>query len=141
MSENNAAVIQAAIRYYAGCLKQKIKMRDPVPIGLALRIHFPKLRAAIEISGSDENRHRELLKNEFCRKYGIDLIRILGPKDQPYQSGSCISIQLMDYSEETVEAAVSSIFELLGFHPDVNLSRDRNGIGGFLKEDVEETLY
>ena len=141
MNEQTAKHIRAAIRYYAGCLKQKVKMRDTLPIGLPLQFWFPELRAAIEISNPDDNRHKELLKNELCRKYGIDLIRILGPKDQGYPNGSCLSIQLMDHSEETMEAAVSSIFELFGFHPDVNLSRDRNGIGEFLKENEEETIY
>ena len=116
-------------------------MRDTLPIGLPLQFWFPELRTSVEISGPDDNRHKELLKNELCRKYGIDLIRILGPKDKAYPNGSCLSIQLMDHSEETMEAAVSSIFELFGFHPGVNLSRDRSGIGEFLKDNEEDMMY
>ena len=141
MNEQTVKMIQSAIRYYAVCLRRKAKLKDSLPIGLPLQFWFPELRAAVEISGSGDNRHKELLKNELCRKYGIDLIRLLGPKDRGYPQGSCLCVQLMDHSEETMEAAVSSIFELFGLYPDVNLSRDRNGIGEFLKENEEETIY
>ena len=135
MQDNQRAFILAAIRYYAGCLRQTVKVDDPIPIGLPLKLFFPGLRTAIELSDTGGNRHIELLKDQLCRKYGIDLIRVLTPEVQAYPSDSCLCIQMMDLSEDTISDTVSGIFALMGFDVDTDISRDHNAINAVILEE------
>ena len=135
MQDKQRDFILAAIRYYAGCLRMKVKVDDPIPIGLPLQFYFPQLRTAIAFSDFGENRHIELLKDQLCQKYEIDLIRILTPGVQAYPSDSCLCIQMMDLSEDTISATISGIFAIMGYDVDTDTVRDHNAIRAIMEEE------
>ena len=132
MDKGKGLLLRSAVLYYAKCLKLKARIDDTLPIGFPLQAFFPQLPAAIEAgspgTGGQSPLRKEALKNILCLKHGIALVRILGPGEKAFGDGACRYIQMGDWTEGTMEEAVSRAFELIGRETDVDFARDRNAI-------------
>ncbi len=81
---------------------------DP-DIGIPISIVIPERKLAIEFSTLRDNRTREYVKNNICKKTGLTMIRILAPGVEPYDNCYCIS------SNDQSDAALVQILRKVSY--------------------------
>lgn len=104
--------------------------------GLELDNYIEQYRVAIEYDGPFHSRpsqtERDRRKNVLCKEHGIELIRIRYPNLPDLKD--CISFNLKDVSNTSIEAAIDFVFRTVQSHdpelqmPEVDLEKDRPAI-------------
>lgn len=115
-----------AVKYYADKAEVEYFENDDEPVGIPLRIYFPRQKMAVEFSKPSDykgtGRKWENGKNWLCLNAGIRLVRILAPGAQEFDN--CICITRCDDSYDVLSASITAAFKIGGIHEDVNVERD-----------------
>ena len=115
-----------AVKYYADRAEVEYFENDDDPVGIPLRIYFPRQKMAVEFSKPSDykgtGRRWENSKNWLCLNAGIRLVRILAPEAREFDN--CICITRCDDSYGVLSAAIAAAFKIGGILEDVDVERD-----------------
>ena len=108
-------VMASYIRRLSERYDLRIKEHSDKEVGIPLRLYFPDINAAVEISGKEARqgpeRRLEDAKNWLCFNAGIRMIRILSPDVRPFDN--CFCIKRKDNSLKEAVEAVKKVMRIL----------------------------
>ncbi len=122
--ELHTSFTEKAVAYYLSKKLEIIENYSPDFLEKKeIDIYIPSLRIGIEYDGQVYHNSvtKDEIKNDLCRSYGVELIRIREPKC-PHISGR--TIQLSSLSMKSLENGIIELLQLLSDKSDINLNVD-----------------
>ena len=125
------------LRYLFREYGEVVHYDDDSVMGLPLPIYLPKRRCAITVDTYKRqipNSLHEHIKIDMCKKKGIVPIYMVKVKKKAYEQAACIVLNKDTWKCE--REAVTTLFQMFGFHPDQASKYDKKDIFQFYKKSL-----